>query len=61
MRQLLMPCCCPAPARRPPGRGQKIAGGSLDNFVYMMNARAKEIGCTATTFTDARGPGPRAT
>ena len=35
--------------------GKKIAGGSLDNFVYMMNARAKEIGCTATTFTDACG------
>ena len=32
-----------------------MAGGSQTNFVYMMNAKAKEIGCTGTTFYDACG------
>ena len=30
-------------------------GGSQENFVYMMNAKAKEIGCTGTNFVDAVG------
>ncbi len=33
-------------------------GGSQSNFVYMMNARAKELGCTGTTFTDCCGLDP---
>ena len=32
-----------------------MAGGSQSNFVYMMNAKAREIGCTGTTFFDACG------
>ncbi len=30
-------------------------GGSVENFVKMMNDRAKELGCTATNFTNAHG------
>ena len=30
-------------------------GGSIDNFVAMMNAEAEAIGCTGTTFTDPCG------
>jgi len=32
-----------------------VGGGSQENFVYMMNAKAKEIGCTDTHFVDAVG------
>ena len=32
-----------------------IGGGSVDNFVAMMNERAKEIGCTGTNFVNACG------
>jgi D-alanyl-D-alanine carboxypeptidase len=32
-----------------------IGGGSVDNFVAMMNARAKELGCTGTNFVNACG------
>ena len=55
MRQLLYAMMLPSANEAALAVGKKIAGGSLDNFVYMMNARAKEIGCTATTFTDACG------
>ena len=55
MRQLLYAMLLPSANEAALAVGKKIAGGSLDNFVYMMNARAKEIGCTATTFTDACG------
>lgn len=30
-------------------------GGSIDNFVEMMNAKAKELGCVNTHFTNAHG------
>ena len=30
-------------------------GGSVENFVKMMNDRAKELGCTNTNFTNAHG------
>ena len=30
-------------------------GGSLDNFIKMMNDRAKELGCNNTNFTNAHG------
>ena len=36
-----------------------MAGGSQTNFVYMMNAKAKEIGCKGTQFYDACGLDPR--
>ncbi len=36
------------------GVSEHIAG-SLDNFVKMMNARAKELGCTGTHFANANG------
>ena len=32
-----------------------IVGGSIENFVAMMNARAAEIGCTGTHFSNAHG------
>lgn len=32
-----------------------VGNGSIDNFVYMMNTKAKEIGCTGTTFVDPVG------
>lgn len=55
MRQLLYAMMLPSANEAALAVGKKIAGGSLDNFVYMMNARAKEIGCTGTAFTDACG------
>ncbi|MDD6057719.1 MAG: D-alanyl-D-alanine carboxypeptidase [Clostridiales bacterium] len=30
-------------------------GGTMENFVAMMNARAKELGCTTTKFTNPHG------
>ena len=35
--------------------GEYIGGGSIDNFVQMMNDRAAEIGCTGTHFANACG------
>lgn len=35
-----------------------MAGGSVDNFVAMMNSEAAAIGCTGTTFTDPCGLDP---
>lgn len=32
-----------------------LVGGSIDNFVAMMNERAAEIGCTGTHFSNAHG------
>lgn len=32
-----------------------LGGGSMDNFVAMMNAEAAALGCTGTTFTDPCG------
>ncbi len=34
-----------------------VGGGSLENFYAMMNARAAEIGCTNTNFTNPHGLG----
>ena len=35
-----------------------IGGGSIDNFVAMMNDEAKAVGCTGTTFVDPCGLNP---
>ena len=35
-----------------------MGGGSIDNFVAMMNEEAARIGCTGTTFTDPCGLDP---
>ena len=35
--------------------GEYIGGGSIDNFVQMMNDRAAELGCTGTHFSNACG------
>lgn len=35
--------------------GEYIGGGSLDNFVEMMNQKAKDLGCTGTHFHNACG------
>lgn len=32
-----------------------LGGGNLDNFFYTMNARAKQLGCVNTNFTNAHG------
>ena len=32
-----------------------VGNGSIDNFVQMMNSKAKELGCTGTTFVDPVG------
>ncbi len=32
-----------------------LGAGNLENFFYAMNARAKELGCVATNFTNAHG------
>jgi serine-type D-Ala-D-Ala carboxypeptidase (penicillin-binding protein 5/6) len=33
----------------------RYAGGNVDNFVQMMNARARSLGCTKTRFTNPHG------
>lgn len=35
-----------------------MGGGSIDNFVAMMNDEAKAVGCTSTTFVDPCGLNP---
>lgn len=35
--------------------GEYVGGGSLDNFLSMMNERAAELGCTGTHFANACG------
>ena len=35
-----------------------MGGGSIDNFVAMMNEEAKAVGCTGTTFVDPCGLNP---
>lgn len=35
-----------------------MGGGSIDNFVAMMNDEAKAVGCTGTTFVDTCGLNP---
>lgn len=35
-----------------------MGGGSIDNFVAMMNDEAKAVGCTGTTFVDPCGLNP---
>lgn len=35
-----------------------MGGGSIDNFVAMMNDEAKAVGCTGTTFVDPSGLNP---
>lgn len=39
-------------------RGRLHGGGSIDNFVAMMNDEAKAVGCTGTTFVDPCGLNP---
>ena len=38
-----------------------MGGGSIDNFVAMMNDEAKAVGCTGTTFVDPCGLNPNNT
>ena len=39
--------------------GEHVGGGSMDKFVEMMNAKAKELGCTGTHFANPNGlPNP---
>ncbi len=32
-----------------------VSGGNISNFVYQMNSKAKELGCTSTVFVDPVG------
>lgn len=55
LRELLYAMMLPSANEAAQTVGKLLGNGSLDNFVYTMNAKAKEIGCTGTTFTDACG------
>lgn len=55
LRQLLHAALIPSAADAAMILADVVASGNQDNFVYMMNAKAKEIGCKNTTFVDAVG------
>ena len=55
LRSLLYACLVPSAADAAMILASTVSGGNIDNFVYMMNSKAKEIGCTGTTFVDPVG------
>lgn len=55
LRALLYASLLPSAADAAMILADVVGNGSQDSFVYMMNAKAKEIGCTNTTFVDAVG------
>lgn len=54
MRQLLL-CMLAQSANEASNVIAQEVGGSIDNFVVMMNDFVKKIGCTSTTFMNAHG------
>lgn len=52
LREMLYAMLLPSANEAALAVAELMGGGSWSNFVAMMNARAKDIGCTATTFTD---------
>ena len=57
LRSLMYAALVPSAADAAMIIANTVSGGSIDNFVYMMNSKAKEIGCTGTTFVDPVGMG----
>ena len=55
LRQMLYAMMLPSANEAALAVAELIGGGSSSNFVAMMNARAKDIGCTNTVFVDACG------
>ena len=55
LRSLLYACLVPSAADAAMILASTVSGGNIDNFVYMMNSKAKEIGCTGTAFVDPVG------
>ena len=55
LRKMLYAMMLPSANEAALAVGKFIGNGSQDAFVYMMNARAKRLGCTNTHFTDACG------
>ena len=55
LRNLLYAMMLPSANEAALAVAELIGGGSSSNFVAMMNARAKDIGCTNTVFVDACG------
>lgn len=55
LRSLMYAAMVPSAADAAMIIANTVSGGSIDNFVYMMNSRAKEIGCSGTTFVDPVG------
>ena len=55
LRQMLYAMMLPSANEAALAVAELIGGGSSSNFVAMMKARAKDIGCTNTVFVDACG------
>lgn len=55
LRNMLYAMLLPSANEAAMAVGKFLGNGSQDAFVYMMNARAKRLGCTNTHFTDACG------
>lgn len=55
LRSLMYAALVPSAADAAMIIANTVSGGSIDNFVYMMNSKAKEIGCSGTTFVDPVG------
>lgn len=55
LRSLMYAAMVPSAADAAMIIANTVSGGSIDNFVYMMNSKAKEIGCSGTTFVDPVG------
>lgn len=55
LRSLLHAAMLPSAADATMIIANVVSGGNIDNFVYMMNSKAKELGCAGTTFVDPVG------
>ena len=55
LREMLYAMLLPSANEAALAVAELMGGGSTSNFVAMMNARARDIGCTGTTFTDPCG------
>jgi D-alanyl-D-alanine carboxypeptidase len=55
VRQLLYALLVPSANEASLILADYVGGGNVDNFVFMMNAKAAEIGCTNTNFTNPHG------
>ena len=55
VRQLLYALMLPSANEASLILADYVGGGNVNNFVFMMNAKAEEIGCTNTNFTNPHG------